>query len=185
MKSRVGIITSNDLIFNKLRLILRADAAVERVTEDCYPGEYDLVFADADAVVPEGVNAVTVGEGSSVPFPFKHEDVLGAFCNAKSICPSPLTLSANGKHAFLNGEVIKLSSGEYRLLERLLEGGDDFIPVEDLLRDVWGNQCDEGSVIVYVHYLRRKLEKHGEKIILSTRVGGCGYKIDDKYRGQR
>ncbi len=183
MKKRVGIITSNDMIFNKLRLVLRADAAVERVTDGCYPGEYDLIFADSADVVPEGVDAVIVGEGGTVPIPFKHEDVLSAFCAAKNICSAPLTISANGKHAYFNGEAIKLTSVEYKLLERLLEGDDDYISKEELLRDVWDNQCDEGSVIVYIHYLRRKLEKHGEKVILSTREGK--YKIDDKYRGQR
>ena len=39
--------------------------------------------------------------------------------------------------------------------------------------------ADEGVLNVYVHYLREKLERGGEKIIISSR--GLGYKIDEKY----
>ena len=37
---------------------------------------------------------------------------------------------------------------------------------------------DGGVVNVYVHYLREKLEKNGERIIISTR--NLGYKINER-----
>jgi len=50
---------------------------------------------------------------------------------------------------------------------------------EELLSRVWGNDTDPGVLNVYVHYLREKLERGGEKIILSSRK--CGYRISEKY----
>ena len=59
--------------------------------------------------------------------------------------------------------------------------GGEFISREEILERVWKNSADSGVINVYVHYLREKLERHGEKIILSSRKGG--YRIDEKYLG--
>jgi DNA-binding response OmpR family regulator len=61
----------------------------------------------------------------------------------------------------------------------LIEASGDFISREELIRRVWGEGADGGVLNVYVHYLREKLEKQGEKIIISSRKNG--YKIDGKY----
>ena len=50
---------------------------------------------------------------------------------------------------------------------------------EGSLTSEGGDDADGGILNVYVHYLREKLEKRGEKIIISSRKSG--YKIDEKY----
>ena len=81
----------------------------------------------------------------------------------------------------LRGEVIKLTEVEHALFLALMKRGGEFASREDILREVWGSEADEGIINVYVHYLREKLEKSGEKIIVSSRK--LGYKIDGKYLG--
>ena len=68
---------------------------------------------------------------------------------------------------------------EYKLLDVILSA-DGYVSKDAILRTVWGNGYDEGVVNVYIYYLRRKLEKDGRRVIISSR--NEGYKIDEKYR---
>ena len=79
----------------------------------------------------------------------------------------------------LDGEKIALTELELKLLTAIMSGNGSFVSRERLLEVVWENKKDVGIVNVYVHYLREKLEKNGEKIILSSR--GEGYKISERY----
>jgi two-component system OmpR family response regulator len=48
-----------------------------------------------------------------------------------------------------------------------------------LLAAVWGEgETDEGVVTVYLHYLRKKLERHGKKMIYAVR--GHGYALREE-----
>jgi DNA-binding response OmpR family regulator len=76
----------------------------------------------------------------------------------------------------------KLTEAEFALLEVLVECGGEFIKREELLSRVWGDNADPGVVTVYIHYLREKLEKNGEKVIISSRKNG--YKISERFVGK-
>ena len=176
---RIGLISGNPLVYNKIRLLLRGVAEVERVGADCDPEAYSLVFADIESADLPDFPAVTLGEGCDIPLPFRHEDILSAVLERGEKIDNALTLSNDGKHVYLCGERIKLTEVEYKLLECLINA-DGFISREELLDSVWGEGFDSGVVNVYVCYLRRKLEKDGKKIIISSR--NEGYRIDEKYR---
>ena len=179
MKKRVGVITGDTNLYNKIRLLLRNEASVT-LLNDGYDVELcDLVFNDLRSDVTLDTACVEIGEGGDLPLPFRHEDILDAVSDAGNKETGALTLSGDGKHAYLFGEAIKLTEVEYRLLERLLDE-DGFVSREELLSSVWGDGFDGGVVNVYVCYLRRKLEKSGNKVIIASR--GEGYKIDEKYR---
>ena len=179
---RIGVISNNPLLYNKIRLLLRGIADVELTDVECDPGEYALIFADTESMGLPSFECVTLGEGCDLPLPFRHEDILSAVAKAGEESLKPLTLSQDGRHAYLFGEVIKLTEVEYRLLERLLDE-DGFVSRDELLHSVWGEGFDSGVVNVYVCYLRRKLEKGGNKVIIASR--GEGYKIDERYRGTK
>ena len=75
---------------------------------------------------------------------------------------------------------IMLAAKKYKLL-RVLSDAGDYVSRENLIMSVWGADVDGGVLNVYVHYLREKLERGGEKIILSSRKEG--YRINEKYLG--
>ena len=52
---------------------------------------------------------------------------------------------------------------------------------EELVTAVWGEGADDGVLNVYVHYLREKLEKENERVILYSRKSG--YRIDGRLLG--
>lgn len=185
MRSRVGILTSDDIFYNKIKLILRAEADAMRVdAKNAMSADCDVILVDLRSNEPPKRKCITFGENGDIPFPFRHEDVLSALDKAKRDTPSGLYVMGDGKHAYLAGRPLTLTKVEYKLLERLLlEDVGSYVSRDKLLESVWGGACDPGVVVVYMHYLRKKLEAGGERVIITKRgKGESTYKIDEKYR---
>lgn len=92
-----------------------------------------------------------------------------------------LALSEDKKSAYLDGECIRLTEIEATLLSLLIEARGEFVSHEDAVRQIWKGEASTSAVNVYIHYLREKLERTGERIILAKR--GRGYALDKKYTG--
>jgi DNA-binding response OmpR family regulator len=86
--------------------------------------------------------------------------------------PAPLLLSADTRSVRLFGKHFQLTELEFSLLHTLAMAKGEFLTREALLRAVWGEEGTNSLLSVYIHYLREKLERDGEKIILSSRGGG-------------
>lgn len=93
---------------------------------------------------------------------------------ASSILPLPESCSL-----LCEGERVQLTETEYSLFEALWEAGGAFVSKETLHQKIWSGQGDAGIVNVYIHYLRRKLEKRGQRYILSSRGRGYALKGGD------
>jgi len=74
------------------------------------------------------------------------------------------------------GRDLDLTLTEYRLMEVLIVNPRQVMTREVIFERVWGYDFDPGSnaIEVYVSYLRRKLEAHGEPRLIHT-VRGMGY----------
>ena len=177
MKKQVGVITSDFILFNKIRLLLRDLAETTLVKADESAERFDALLFDLRVDnVPEG--AITIGDGGRLPIYFDHAELIGIISESEDKKDS-ISLSASTQSAYLFGNEIKLTDVEYKLLDLILSA-DSFVSKQEILHTVWGEGYDEGVVNVYIHYLRRKLEKDGKKVIISSR--NEGYKIDEKYR---
>lgn len=77
-----------------------------------------------------------------------------------------------------NGESVKLTPIEHRILECLVRHADGVVTHTQLLKEVWGpHQADVRSLRVYVASLRRKLETdpaHPQHILTES---GIGYRL--------
>jgi two-component system response regulator MprA len=80
--------------------------------------------------------------------------------------------------------VIELSTTEYELLAFFMRNPNQVLPRTRLIERVWGYDFNgESNVLeVYVGYLRRKLEEHGEPRLIQT-VRGTGYVLRDSGTG--
>lgn len=90
-----------------------------------------------------------------------------------------LRLSDADKSATLDGEKISFSDTEYALLSLLCRAQGDAVARERISGEVFSEENSQSLINVYIHYLREKLEKNGEKIIKSER--GSGYRIDRRF----
>ena len=178
MKKQVGVITQDFILFNRIRLLLRDVAAVLETDGGEATDRFSLLLADLRVCDDLPAGAVTLGDGGDLPLLFRHEDIL-ALLDGSEEKPECLSLSERSQSAYIFGEEIRLTDVEYKLLDAILSA-DGFISKQEILHTVWGDGYDLGVVNVYVHYLRKKLEKNGTKVIISSR--NEGYRIDEKYR---
>ena len=90
---------------------------------------------------------------------------------ARGICP------VEGEEAvLLDGERVSLTAREYACFLCLFRAHGAPVTREELLAEVWGGEeTDPGIVNVYLHYLRKKIERDGKKRIYAIR--GRGYAL--------
>ena len=179
---RIALYTKNPHLARRFQLVLRNIASVDVINEEHVEAKHSEIFIDRDTFPDISIHGVEVSTSGKhmLRVPFPHEELISLVTERSTESARILTLSATDKYAALGDERIKLTDVEYRLLAVLLSS-EDFIKRETLLSSVWGDGTDIGVVNVYIHYLREKLEAHGEKIILSSRKEG--YMIDKRYRG--
>lgn len=79
------------------------------------------------------------------------------------------------------GNIISLTSTEYRLLLMFLKNQKRVLSRPDILEQVWGVDFDMGTnvVDVYVNYLRKKMEINALPRLLQT-VVGMGYVLKEE-----
>lgn len=177
MKKRIAVLTDDVYLYQKIYLSLSKSHECERFFGVRTDG-YDLCLFDArgGGKAPDGASVLVMSyDDSDLKVPFSEKALLEAVESAKK--SSDLLLV--GGCAYFKGEEIKLSALEYSLLSLLVSRGGAFISREEILEGVWNSEKEIGIVNVYVHYLREKLERGGEKVIISSR--NEGYKIDERF----
>ena len=187
---RIGVYTNDAFLLRKISLILKGTADVFAASTMADAGAFDLMLLDCrDGNVYEPTGSVRVicivGAGQetegTLPYPFSYDSLIYAVSSQSAECGARLILEDDREHVRLDGDRIRLTEVEGKLLSAILAGGGDYVTREALTEEVWHGTATPGVLNVYVHYLREKLEANGEKIIISSRK--CGYKIDAKYTG--
>jgi two-component system OmpR family response regulator len=88
-----------------------------------------------------------------------------------------LTFDRDARRASVNGEVLELSPREWMLFDLLLTQRDKVV-TKDQIAETWAverTESNPGSIEVYIHRLRRKLEDSGLAI---RTVRGLGYLLE-------
>ncbi len=93
-----------------------------------------------------------------------------------------LTLDAEGHQVTREGQAIRLSATEFRLLRYLMENAGRVVSKAQILDRVWREDFggDAGIVDTYISYLRRKADT-GEPKLIHT-VHGVGYVLREPRR---
>ncbi|MEE8369693.1 MAG: winged helix-turn-helix domain-containing protein, partial [Dehalococcoidia bacterium] len=76
------------------------------------------------------------------------------------------------------GRSIELTAREYDLLEFLAHNAGTVVTKETIFEKVWGYdfETESDAIKVYVRYLRKKLNAHGESDLIHA-VRGVGYML--------
>lgn len=95
-----------------------------------------------------------------------------------------MLLDRDNRRATVGGEAIELSGREWAMLELLAERAGEVVTKDEIVRAWMGDEGDSAAVgnavEVYVHKLRRKLEKPG--LVIRT-VRGLGYLLESPAPG--
>ena len=93
--------------------------------------------------------------------------------------PLPLYPLSDRQAVMVDGEEIALTETEYALFLALWEAEGAFVDRETLLHAVWGEGQDSAVVNVYIHYLRKKLQRNGRQYLHAKRGGGYALRRGD------
>ncbi len=90
-----------------------------------------------------------------------------------------LLIDLENRRVEMRGEPIKLTPTEFRLLAILLRRVGRVVAHEELIKEVWGTEKDVslGSLKLYIHYLRQKIEDRPRKPRYLLAEWGIGYRF--------
>ena len=150
-----------------------------------------ILMLTARAAVSERVEGLDAGADDYVVKPFALDELLARIRAFERRSPATgqtrgmlrfedLELDRDAMTARRGAREIPLSRTEYQLLELLLANPRRVMSRDVIFEKVWGYDFgpDSNSLDVYIGYLRRKLEQHGEPRLIHT-VRGVGYVMKD------
>ena len=92
-----------------------------------------------------------------------------------------LRVNFRRRELWLRGEPCQLTPIEFDLLAVLLRNAGRVVPRAQLVNEVWGDSYEgtTDSLKLYIHYLRRKLERDPARPVFIQTMRGVGYRFGD------
>jgi two-component system, OmpR family, response regulator len=103
----------------------------------------------------------------------------GSSVSSSMIHHGPLHYDQAGRVATMDGKMIDLSARELGLLEVLLQRSGRLVSKDQLVERLceWGEEVSTNAIEVYIHRLRKKIEKDPVRIATVRGLGYCLEKI--------
>ena len=91
-----------------------------------------------------------------------------------------LCINTESKSVKVDGEDIRLTPIEYKILELLAKNRKRVFSAEDIYRNVWNEETAVGdnTIAVHIRHIREKIEINPKEPKYLKVVWGIGYKID-------
>jgi two-component system response regulator MprA len=156
-----------------------------RATGDRVP----VLMLTARRAIGDRVTGLDAGADDYLVKPFALEELLARLRallrrtdtgGSEKLAFGDLELNITARTVLRGGRMIELTRTEFDLLELLLRHPRRVLSRSVLFTEVWGYDFGTGSnsLDVYIGYLRRKLEAHGEARLVHT-VRGVGYVLKE------
>ena len=151
------------------------------------PGLPVLMLTARDDL-PSKVGALDGGADDYLTKPFAFEELLARMRalvrrtdqpQSSKLEAGDLQVDLLSRRVWRGEKQVELSAREFELLEYFMRHPGQVLSRQQILSAIWDYSFDPGSnvVDVYVRYLRRKLDRRGEKSLIST-VRGAGYRFE-------
>ena len=146
-----------------------------------------LILTAAESV-DERVQGLDLGADDYMAKPFALSELearvraltrRGVGMSSALIQHGPLTYDQSGRVATLDGRMVELSARELGLLEVLLQRSGRLVSKDQLVERLceWGEEVSTNAIEVYIHRLRKKIEKGPIRIATVRGLGYCLEKI--------
>jgi len=150
--------------------------------------EFDLLILTAADSVEERVKGLDYGADDYMAKPFSLQELearvraltrRGMGGTSSAIKHGPLVYDQAGRVATIDGKMVELSARELGLLEVLLQRAGRLVSKEQLVERLceWGEEVSNNAIEVYIHRLRKKIEKGPIRIATVRGLGYCLEKI--------
>ena len=93
------------------------------------------------------------------------------------ISTGPFSICNKTKCVFRNGNKIKLTPTEYKLLQLLIQNRDQIVSTDEIISNIWAvnGRASEEDVKQYIYMLRKKIEENPASPSLILNQKGFGY----------
>ena len=146
-----------------------------------------LILTAADSV-EQRVQGLDCGADDYMAKPFPLQELearvralvrRGAGSISNIIRHGPLVYDQTGRVATIDGRMVELSARELGLLEVLLQRSGRLVSKDQLVERLceWGEEVSNNAIEVYIHRLRKKIEKGPIRIATVRGLGYCMEKI--------
>ena len=146
-----------------------------------------LILTAADSV-EQRVTGLDLGADDYMAKPFSLQELearvraltrRGMGSATSLIRHGPLTFDATGRVAYLDDQLLELSARELSLLEVLLQRAGRLVSKDQLVERLceWGEEVSTNAIEVYIHRLRKKIERGPVRIATVRGLGYCLEKI--------
>lgn len=173
-------------------LVLDVDLPEISGLEVCRRLRLDGYNAPVIMVAPEGADdmALTVletGGDDVVAKPFRMGDLFARMRALlrrggmdATVASNGLRLDVSGRHAWVDGDEVKLTAKEFELLRVLVREAGNVVSREDLLKEVWETDWFSSTKTIDMHMssLRRKLGDNPHEPRYITTIRGVGFRFE-------
>ena len=149
-----------------------------------------LILTAADSV-EERVKGLDFGADDYMAKPFSLQELearvraltrRGMGTTSATIKHGPLVYDQAGRVATIDGQMLELSARELGLLEVLRQRAGRLVSKDQLVERLceWGEEVSNNAIEVYIHRLRKKIEKGPIRIATVRGLGYCLEKIPNE-----
>lgn len=146
-----------------------------------------LILTATDSV-EDRVQGLDLGADDYMAKPFSLQELearvralarRGMGAASSTIRHGPLVYDQSGRMVTFDGVMLELSAREIGLLEVLLQRSGRLVSKEQLVERLceWGDEVSNNAIEVYIHRLRKKIEKGPVRIATVRGLGYCLEKI--------
>jgi DNA-binding response OmpR family regulator len=157
-----------------------------------YDLQLPIIFLSGKKEDEDIVQGLDIGADSYITKPFspsvlcaqvksqikRRRQILKENFQTNSILQGPFKFDLGSYKFYKNHEEIKLSSKETKLMKFFMEHPNQVFSKEQLYQNVWhDSDVDDNSIMVYMKYLRNKIEENPSKPKYIKTVWGIGYEF--------
>lgn len=157
-----------------------------------YDLQLPIIFLSGKKEDEDIIQGLDIGADSYITKPFspsvlcaqvksqikRRKQILKEDFVANSILLGPFKFDLSSYKFYKNDAEVKLSSKETKLMKFLMEHPNQVFSKEQLYQNVWREtEVDDNSIMVYIKYLRNKIEDNPSKPKYIKTVWGIGYEF--------
>ena len=104
----------------------------------------------------------------------------GGQSKAHVVTVGGLSLNSEAKELTVDGEIVRLTATEFKILELLMSNAGRVFSAEEIYRRVWNEDAYsvENTVMVHIRHIREKIEINPKEPKYLKVVWGIGYKVE-------
>lgn len=178
--SEVYIISADKKFARMLQLALEKEK-IKAITTVALPKKRCIAVIDLDSAKPQTANAtITFSRDESlIPTFVRPFDVSLFVREVKNLCSAgdeTEDFKLSGDSIIYGSVIIPLSDIEYTIFSMLYEKRGETVTLEEINDRVWNGDGKGNSAVVYINYLRKKIDfRFGKHFIITVR--GRGYML--------